>query len=152
MSSWYWAWNYWGLISQVVQPIWNKWWYILPAAWYWSWGTLLLSIKCAYQSEMQLLLWIFIFKCYSKPICEHYRLQNVFIVPHYHQRSKANFRSFEICLETSSLIFSEIGLSETCLNDYHCGLYSLDGYNCVEAHRSGRSGGGVGIFLMKHIL
>ena len=42
-------------------------------------------------------------------------------------------------------------MTETWLHDYNCELYSLNGYNFVEAQRSGRSGGGVGIFLMNDI-
>ena len=47
-----------------------------------SWCTLLQWTECTHQSELQLLLWTFVFKCYSKPIYKHYRSQSVFIVPH----------------------------------------------------------------------
>ena len=76
----------------------------------------------------------------------------VFSLCHINIRSqKANLKSFEICLENLQFNFSIIGVTETWLNDYNCDLYSLDGYNFVEAHRSGRSGGGVGIFLVNDI-
>ena len=42
-------------------------------------------------------------------------------------------------------------MTETWLYDHNCDLYSLNGYNFVEAHRSRRSGGGVGIFLVNDI-
>ena len=54
---------------------------------------------------------------------------------------KANLKSFEICPENLQFNFSIIGITETWLNDYNCDLYGLNGYNFVEAHRSGRSGG-----------
>ena len=76
----------------------------------------------------------------------------VFSVCHSNIRSqKANLSSFEICLENLQFNFVVIGMTETWLNDYNCDLYSLNGYNFVEAHRSGRSGGGVGIFLVNDI-
>ena len=70
-------------ISKAVQPVWNKqWWNLLPTVWYWSWCTLLQWIKYTHQSELQLLLWTFVFKCYSKPIYKHYRSQSVSILLH----------------------------------------------------------------------
>ena len=76
----------------------------------------------------------------------------VFSLCHINIRSqKANLSSFEICLENLQFNFSVIGMTETWLNDYNCDLYSLNGYNFVEAHRSGRSGGGIGIFLVNDI-
>ena len=63
------TWSYWRFISKSVHPIWNKqWWNLLPTMWYWYRCTLLQWIKCTHQSELQLLLWTFVFKCYSKPI------------------------------------------------------------------------------------
>ena len=76
----------------------------------------------------------------------------VFSLCHINIRSqKANISSFEICLENLQFNFSVIGMTETWLNDYNCDLDSLNGYKFVEAHRSGRSGGGVGIFLVNDI-
>ena len=76
----------------------------------------------------------------------------VFSLCHINIRSqKDNLKSFEIRLENLQFNFSIIGITETWLNDYSCDLYSLNGYNFVEAHRSGRSGGGVGNFLVKDI-
>ena len=57
-----------------------------------------------------------------------------------------------MCLENLQFNFSVIGISETWLNDYNCDLYNINGYDFVEAHRSGRSGGGVGIFLVNYII
>ena len=77
----------------------------------------------------------------------------VFSLCHINIRSqKANLRSFEMCLENLQFNFSVIGISETWLNDYNFDLYNINGYNFVEAHRSGRSGGGVGIFLVNDII
>ena len=76
----------------------------------------------------------------------------MFSLCHINIRSqKANLKSFEICLENLQFNFSIIRITETWLNDYNCDLYSLNGYNFVEAHKSGRSGGGVGIFLVNDI-
>ena len=76
----------------------------------------------------------------------------VFSLCHINIRSqKANLKSFEIRLENLQFNFSIIGIIETWLNDYNCDVYSLNGYNFVEAHRSGRSGGGVGNFLVNDI-
>ena len=64
---------------------------------------------------------------------------------------KGNLSSFAICLENHQFDFSIIWITKTWLNDYNCDLYSLNGYNIVEAHRSGRSGGGVGFFGVNDI-
>ena len=62
---------------------------------------------------------------------------------------EANLTSFEICLEFE---FSVIGITETWLTDSNSDLYNINGFNFVETHRTGRSGGGVGIFLRNNIL
>ena len=64
---------------------------------------------------------------------------------------KANISSFEICLENTGLRFSIIGVSETWLNHVTCNLYNIHGYNLIETHRSGRTGGGVGIYVRHDI-
>ena len=65
-----------------------------------------------------------------------------------------NIRSFpchhlelEAFLETLKFEFTFICISETWFNDNNCSLYTLQGYNCVDVHRSTRSGGGVAIFI-----
>ena len=90
-----------------------------------------------------------VIQCRFPNIIDH----KVFSLCHINIRSqKANLRSFEMCLENLQFNFSVIGISETWLNDYNCDLYNINGYNFVEAHRSGRAGGEVGIFLVNDII
>ena len=78
---------------------------------------------------------------------------NVFSLCHINIRSmKANLTSFEICLQNLEFQFSVIGITETWLSDSNSDLYTIDGYNFIETHRTERSGGGVGIFLRSNIL
>ena len=82
---------------------------------------------------------------------------NVFSLCHKNIRSmKANLTSFEICLPNLEFEFSVIGITETWLTDFwfywNSDLYNINGFNLVETHRTGRSGGGVGIFLRNNIL
>ena len=78
---------------------------------------------------------------------------NVFSLCHINIRSmKANLTSFEICLQNLEFEFSVIGITETWLTDSNSDLYNINGFNFVETHRTGRSGGGVGIFLRNNIL
>ena len=78
---------------------------------------------------------------------------NVFSLCHINIRSmKANLTSFEICLQNLEFEFSVIGITETWLTDSNFDLYNINGFNFVETHRTGRSGGGVGIFLRNDIL
>ena len=63
----------------------------------------------------------------------------------------ANLSSFKICLENIGLRFSITGVSETWLDDVACNLYKIHGYNLIETHRSGRIGGGVGIYVRHDI-
>ena len=44
------------------------------------------------------------------------------------------------------------GITETWLTDSNSDLYNINGFNFVETHRTGRSEGGVGIFLRNNIL
>ena len=60
---------------------------------------------------------------------------------------KANYLSFQAFVDDVGLDFSVIGLSETWLCDWNCNLYNIPGYNFIEAHRSSRKGGGVGMYL-----
>ena len=78
---------------------------------------------------------------------------NVFLLCHINIRSmKANLTSFEICLQNLEFEFSVIGITETWLTDSNSDLYNINGFNVVETYRTGRSGGGVGIFLRNNIL
>ena len=67
------------------------------------------------------------------------------------KRQKANLKPFEICLENLEFQFSVIGITETWLKDFNSDLYSIDGYNFVETHRTEKTGGGVGIFLKNNL-
>ena len=60
---------------------------------------------------------------------------------------KANYLSFQTFVDNVGLDFSVIGLSETWLCDWNSKLYNIPGYNFIEAHRSSRKGGGVGMYL-----
>ena len=60
---------------------------------------------------------------------------------------KTNYLSFEAFVDNVELDFSVIGLSETWLCDWNCNLYDIPGYNFIEAYRSSRKGGGVGMYL-----
>ena len=78
---------------------------------------------------------------------------NVFSLCHINIRSmKANLTSFEICLQNLEFEFSVIGITETWLTDSNPDLCNINGFNFVETHKTGRSGGGVGIFLRNNIL
>jgi exonuclease III len=64
---------------------------------------------------------------------------------------KQNLNHFESYLQNVNMEFAFIGLSETWLTDAICDLYSCDGYNLVEKHRSIKKGGGVGILIKSGI-
>ena len=82
----------------------------------------------------------------------NHSIGNEFSLCHMNIRSlKANLSSFEICLENIGLKFYKIGVSETWLNDVTCNLYNIHGYNLIETPRSGRTGGGVGIYVRHDI-
>ena len=73
---------------------------------------------------------------------------NVFSLCHISIRiMKANLTSFEICLQNLEFEFSVIGITKTWITDSNSDLYNINGFNFVETRRTGRSGGGVGIFL-----
>ena len=78
---------------------------------------------------------------------------NVFSLCHINIRSmKANLTSFEKCFKNLEFEFSVIGITETWLTDSNSDVYNINGFNFVETHRTGKSGGGVGIFLRNNIL
>ena len=63
----------------------------------------------------------------------------------------ANLGNLEAYLQCLDFEFSIVGISETWLQENNCDLYNLNGYNLVENHRTTKKGGGVGIFIKKHI-
>ena len=104
-----------------------------------------MSLNCNYYFEDSLM------EILHKRVPNHL-IGNEFSLCHMNIRSlKANPSSFEICLENTGLRFSIIGVSDTLLNDVTCNLYNIHGYNLVETHRSGRTGGGVGIYVRHDI-
>ena len=104
-----------------------------------------MSLNCNYYFEDSLM------EILQKRAPNH-SIGNEFSLCHMNIRSlKANLSSFEICLENTGLRFSIIGVSETWLNDVTGNLYNIPGYNLIETHRSGRTGGGVGIYVRHDI-
>ena len=109
--------------------------------------SMLLSCSFSFKSNICIL--------YSKAMNTSYYVQvmNLWRLCHINIRSmKANLTSFEICLQNLEFQFSVIGITETWLSDSNSDLYTIDGYNFIETHRTERSGGGVGIFLRSNIL
>ena len=82
----------------------------------------------------------------------NHSIGNEFSLCHMNIRSlNANLSSFKICLENIGLRFSITGVSETWLDDVAWNLYKIHGYNLIETHRSGRTGGWVGIYVRHDI-
>ena len=52
-------------------------------------------------------------------------------------------------LNSLYLPFQIIGLTETWLNDTNDDIFELDNYDFVNANRTSRNGGGVGIYIIK---
>ena len=76
---------------------------------------------------------------------------NNFSMLHSNARSlPRNFGSLKNYLACLNLMFNFIGVSETWLSDTNFDLYNMDGYNFYDNHRSGRSGGGVGLFIKEN--
>ena len=59
-----------------------------------------------------------------------------------------NYR--EELLNSLHLPFQIIGLAETWLNDTNNDIFKLDDYDFVDANRTSRNGGGVGIYITRH--
>ena len=58
-----------------------------------------------------------------------------------------NFAAMQAYLDTLSINFTILGITETWLTDKNYELYNIPNYVFVEKHRTSRSGGGVGLFL-----
>ena len=71
---------------------------------------------------------------------------------HLNTRSLNNkFDSFKQLLNSLTVPFQIIGLTETWLNDTNNVLYKLDNYDFVNVNRTSKCGGGVGIYIKKGI-
>ena len=73
---------------------------------------------------------------------------------HFNIRSiKKNVDKLQLCLQSLETEFSAIGLTETWMSDNDCvlGIHNLPGYTYVGNGRTGRSGGGVGIFIKDNL-
>ena len=60
---------------------------------------------------------------------------------------KQNLQTFTNYLSLLNHRFSIIGVSESCWTDATVDLYNSDGYALVKMHRTGKVGGGVGMFI-----
>ena len=47
--------------------------------------------------------------------------------------------------------FAILGITDTWLNESNYDLYHIVNYDCVENHRTTKSGGGVGLYIHDHI-
>ena len=64
---------------------------------------------------------------------------------------RANLVEFESYLQLLHTEFQIIGVTETWLNEASCGLYEMNNYEFIENHRTGKTGGGVGMFMRDSI-
>ena len=60
---------------------------------------------------------------------------------------QSNFDALKNYFANLQFEFTMLGVTETWLNDTNFDQFSMPGYHFIENHRSGRCGGGVGIFL-----
>ena len=60
---------------------------------------------------------------------------------------QSNFDALKNYFANLQFEFTMFGVTETWLNDTNFDQFSMPGYHFIENHRSGRCGGGVGIFL-----
>ena len=75
---------------------------------------------------------------------------NIFSITHLNIRSLNNkLNSLKQLLNSLYLPFQIIGLTETWLNDTNDDIFELDNYDFVNANRTSRNGGGVGIYITK---
>mgnify|MGYP002804047169 FL=1 len=75
---------------------------------------------------------------------------NIFSITHLNIRSLNNkLNSLKKLLNSLNLPFQIIGLTETWLNDTNDDSFKLDNYDFVNANRTSRNGGGVGIYITK---
>ena len=73
---------------------------------------------------------------------------------HFNIRSiKKNADKLQLCLQSLNTEFSVIGLTETWLsdNDSLLGIHNIPGYTYIGNGRTGRSGGGVGVFIKDNL-
>ena len=63
--------------------------------------------------------------------------------------AQKNLKEFEIYLNSLVIQFTVLALTETWFTDINCNLHSIEQYESFENHRSGRSGGGVALFVRK---
>ena len=47
--------------------------------------------------------------------------------------------------------FQIIGVTETWLNESSCGQYGMNNYEFIKNHRTGETGGGVGLFVRNNM-
>lgn len=72
---------------------------------------------------------------------------------HFNIRSGVrNLDRFTRYLDSLTMNFSCIGLSETWLSEKNFDLYNIQGYTSIHAYRSKRNGGGVSIFIKDSII
>ena len=77
---------------------------------------------------------------------------NIFSMTHLNIRCLNNkLDSLKQLLNSLHLPFQIIGLTETWLNDTNNDIFKLDDYDFVDANRTSRNGGGVGIYITKDI-
>ena len=75
---------------------------------------------------------------------------NIFSITHLNIRSLNNkLNSLKQLLNSLHLPFQIIGLTETWSNDTNDDIFELDSYDFVNANRTSRNGGGVGIYITK---
>ena len=78
--------------------------------------------------------------------------ENKFSLMHWNIRSvPCHYLDLEALLETSKFHFQFICISETWFTDSNYSIFPLNGYNCVDVHRTNRSGGGVAIYINERI-
>ena len=81
--------------------------------------------------------------------CPH---SNVLSLLHANLRSvRANLVEFESYVQLLHTEFQIIEVTETWLNEASCGLYGMNNYEFIENHRTGKTGGGVEMFVRDSI-
>ena len=75
-------------------------------------------------------------------------INNEFSLFHCNIRSmNSNFEQLRILLEDFNSAFSVIGITETWFTDIPSSLYSLPGYELIVNNRTGKTGGGVALYV-----
>ena len=71
---------------------------------------------------------------------------------HLNTRSIVNkFDSFKELTKSLNIPLDIIGLTETWLNDTNEDLFKLENYDFINMNRSGKNGGGIGIYIKQGI-